>query len=108
MGIFLVWPVLLGAVSSGSYLYLYMHYLRDSLLRPSDHQDGFSTKGLSSLGFSFWLMLASSILNILTFLILSLGILRRGETRLSFGWWKERDTEDSSERPTDAPVIMMY
>ena len=105
MSVFL--PVVLDAVSFGSYLYLYDNHLKESLLNQTDRQDGFSTKGRSNLGYSFWLMTASSILSVLALLILVLGILRRGKTKVSFGK-RRTDENEPSTRPKDAPGMMMY
>ena len=98
--------VFLGSVSFGSYFYLYKEYLQMSLLNTTDCQDGFSTRASSSLGYSFWMMMTSSSLNIMTILILVVGVLRSGKTTLSFG--KRNTNESEPVRSKDGPVMMMY
>ena len=81
--------------------------MQASLLNESDRQDGFSTQGSSNLGYSFWLMIASSILDVLTILMLVVGILKRGKMTFSLGKGKAKESE-SAIRPGDGPVMMMY
>lgn len=95
------------AVSLGCYFYLYHRYLRISLLSINDLQDGFSTRDQCKMGFSLWLVVASSCIDVVTFLILIVGIMRRGKTRVSFGKKSKQEIEPSV-RPRDGPVMMMY
>jgi len=99
--------VFLGSTSFGSYVYLYRQYLQVSLLSKSDRQDGFSTQGSSSLGFSFWLMAVASLLNILSLLMIIVGNLKRGKETLSFGR-RNINKSDVTLKQRDGPVMMMY
>lgn len=96
-------------VAFGSFQYLYESKLKTSLLSSADLKDGFMTENKAKLDYSYWLMVTSFTLNILSLLILAIYLARNKRTELFQGQKdKTENVVATSKKGSDGPGMMMY
>eukprot|EP00112_Aurelia_sp_Birch-Aquarium-sp1_P018739 Seg4519.2 transcript_id=Seg4519.2/GoldUCD/mRNA.D3Y31 product="Acid-sensing ion channel 4-A" protein_id=Seg4519.2/GoldUCD/D3Y31 len=99
----------LTGVAFGSFQYLYESKLKTSLLSSADLKDGFMTENKAKLDYSYWLMVTSFTLNILSLLIFAIYLARNKRTELFQGQKdKTENVVATSKKGSDGPGMMMY
>ena len=99
----------LTGVGFGSFQYLYQSKLKSSLLSLADLKDGFTTENKAKFEYSYWLMVTSFTLNVLSLLVLAIHLARNKRTELLQGQKdKTENVVATSKKGSDGPGMMMY